>query len=408
MKPVLPLFVFIDACGWEIIKNDSFLNSIAPNRKRLESVFGYSSACVPSILSGRWPTEHRNWSYFVFNPKHSPFRFLRIFSWLPKRITERRLFRRWLSKLVKRQLNFRGYFDLYNIPFRYISLFDFSEKKSPLRPRGMNRGKNIFDFLEEHAIPYHVSRPEWTEEQNLGSALQDIGSEKIDFAFIYWPGLDGLLHSVGNDSPLIAEKLRDYEKWIGQLMDVAAMHYAEVRLYVFSDHGMANCDESIDLRKDIDALGLRMGEDYAVVYDSTMARFWFFNDRARQLVRNCLEQVPEGRIVEDPELKQLGTFFPDRYFGEMIFLLREGILIVPSDMGKSRIRGMHGYHPSDKHSYATLCTNQPEIPDEVRAIPDVYKVMVRDAQLTKSGDRGRGHKPATALKSSLIPASSLQ
>ena len=37
-------------------------------------------------------------------------------------------------------MKFRGYFDLYNIPFKYISLFDFTEKKSPLRPGGMNRG----------------------------------------------------------------------------------------------------------------------------------------------------------------------------------------------------------------------------------------------------------------------------
>ena len=28
MKPVLPLFVFIDACGWEIIKNDPFGQSL--------------------------------------------------------------------------------------------------------------------------------------------------------------------------------------------------------------------------------------------------------------------------------------------------------------------------------------------------------------------------------------------
>src|ERR1051325_4546983 len=69
MKPVLPLFIFIDACGWEIIKNESFLTSLAPSRKKLESVFGYSSACVPSILSGRWPAEHRNWSYFVYDPQ---------------------------------------------------------------------------------------------------------------------------------------------------------------------------------------------------------------------------------------------------------------------------------------------------------------------------------------------------
>ena len=47
---------------------------------------------------------------------------------------------------------------------------DFSEKKSPLKPGGMNRGTNIFDFLEENGISYHVSAPEATEERNLEAA----------------------------------------------------------------------------------------------------------------------------------------------------------------------------------------------------------------------------------------------
>ena len=97
MKAVLPLFIFIDACGWEIIKADPFVLDLAPNRKRLTSVFGYSSACVPSILSGRWPADHRNWSYFVYDPKHSPFGFLRALRWLPRQLTSRRFFRRRLS-----------------------------------------------------------------------------------------------------------------------------------------------------------------------------------------------------------------------------------------------------------------------------------------------------------------------
>jgi hypothetical protein len=51
----------VDACGWEISKDRPFLRALAPARKRLSSVFGYSSTCVPSILSGRWPDEHGNW-----------------------------------------------------------------------------------------------------------------------------------------------------------------------------------------------------------------------------------------------------------------------------------------------------------------------------------------------------------
>src|SRR5512135_2206954 len=134
MKPLLPLFIFIDACGWEIVKASGFGSAWAPHRKPLESVFGYSSACVPSILSGRWPVQHRNWCYFVYDPQHSPFKWLRPLRWLPTALTSRRRFRRWLSRAIKARMGFRGYFDLYNIPFKQISLYDFTEKRSPLRP----------------------------------------------------------------------------------------------------------------------------------------------------------------------------------------------------------------------------------------------------------------------------------
>ncbi len=395
MKAILPLFVFIDACGWEIIKEDPFARDFAPNRKRLESVFGYSSTCVPSILSGRWPDQHRNWCYFVYDPAHSPFKSLRAWRWLPKFLTSRRRFRRWLSKFIKTRLNFRGYFDLYNVPFKYISLFDFTEKKSPLKPGGMNRGTNIFDFLESRAITYHVSNPARGEKENLNELLAFIRSERGEFAFVYWPELDGLLHRVGNQSPEIAPKLRQYEEWISQLLATAREHYQEVRLYIFSDHGMANCDEWLDLKAKIDSLPLKMGVDYVVVYDSTMARFWFFNAVARERITRCLKRIPEGRIVPDDELKRLHCLFPDRYFGELIFLVKEGVLIVPSHMGERPIRAMHGYHPADQHSYAALLTNQPEIPEDITAIPDVYQLMTRDAVLAH--ERSRAPEPAAEL-----------
>jgi hypothetical protein len=394
MKQVLPLFVFIDACGWEIIKDRPFAKALAPNRKRLTSVFGYSSACVPSILSGAWPVEHRNWCYFVYDPVNSPFKFLRALRWLPERLTSRRIFRRWLSKFIKVQLNFRGYFDLYNIPFKYISLYDFTEKRSPLQSGGMNRGPNIFDYLEERSIPYHVSSPNRSERDNLDALTDDIRNERIDFAFLYWPGLDGLLHSVGNQSPEIAAKLGIYEQWLEQVVSLCKQHYLEVRLYIFSDHGMANCDQLLDLKSKIDALGLEMGHDYAVVYDSTMARFWFFNDLARELATQCLSQVQEGQIIPDSELADLGVLFADRYFGELIFLVNEGVLIVPSHMGKRPIRGMHGYHPNEKQSYAVICTNQASIPNEIASIPDIYRLMTRDADHANNRNfLGKGTTP---------------
>ncbi|MDB6038271.1 MAG: Type phosphodiesterase/nucleotide pyrophosphatase [Verrucomicrobiales bacterium] len=393
----------VDACGWEIIKNDSFCKDFAPHRHRLGSVFGYSSTCVPSILSGRWPCEHRNWCYFVYDPKNSPFRSLRPLRWLPRAVTSRRIFRRYLTKMVKSHLNFRGYFDLYNIPFQYISLYDFTEKKSPLKAGGMNKGPNIFDFLEIREIPYFVSDPAKTEEGNLANLREQIEAEAIDFAFMYWAGLDGLLHRVGNQSPEVPARLRIYEEWMRAVLALANDHYSEVHLYVFSDHGMANCDELLDLKGMIDTLPVEMEKDYAVVYDSTMARFWFFNDHARSEITNCLGKVPQGRIIPDSELEEMNAFFPDGYFGELIFLVKEGVLIVPSHMGERPIRAMHGYHPTDKHSYASLMTNQSALRANVSSIPDIFRLMTAEAQAAQA--ENRPDRPAAIESSStLTPA----
>jgi hypothetical protein len=163
-------------------------------------------------------------------------------------------------------------------------------------------------------------------------------------------------------------------------MDCAREHYGEVLLTIFSDHGMANCDRLLDLKARVETLGLRMGLDYAMVYDSTMARFWFFNDRARGLVTECLAGVKEGRVLPDSELRDLGALFPDRYFGELIFLVEEGVLIVPSHMGERPIRAMHGYHPDDRHSYASLLTNYSIPADSVTAIPHTYGLMAEQAE----------------------------
>lgn len=376
MKQRLDLFIMIDACGWEIIKDrPQFLSTLAPHRRRLESVFGYSSTCVPSILSGRWPDEHHNWCYFIHDPQNSPFRSLRWLRWLPKALTSRRIVRRYLTRVVKSALGFKGYFDLYNIPFHHIHLFDFTEKKSPLQPRGMNRGPNVFDLLVEKGVPYFVTDPSLSEPVNRDRLIADIEDERIDFAFQYWAGLDGLLHRVGNQSPEIDTKLAEYEDWISQTVSVAKKHYREVNLFVFSDHGMANCDQHLDLRSKIDALGLRVGRDYNVVYDSTMARFWFFNNEARQKVTAVLQGVPEGRIMPEDELRKFRAHFEDGRFGEIVFLVKEGVLIVPSHMGERPIRAMHGYHPYDPQSYATLFSSSDSIPEDITHIPHIHRLM---------------------------------
>jgi hypothetical protein len=180
----ISMVVFIDALGWEVLKGRQFLEEELPHRRKLRSVFGYSSACVPSILTGNWPQDHGHWSFFYFNPTTSPFKPLRILRWLPGRIVNRGRVRNWISKLVKRFYGFTGYFQLYNIPFNHVDLFDYCEKKGLFKPGGMNKGTNIFDHLEDNNVRYHVSNWRKSEDENLASVRADLAQGEISFAFL--------------------------------------------------------------------------------------------------------------------------------------------------------------------------------------------------------------------------------
>ncbi|MEM7252796.1 MAG: alkaline phosphatase family protein [Pseudomonadota bacterium] len=381
VKPkCLSLVIFIDALGWEVLRDRRFLEDELTHRKPLRSVFGFSSACVPSILSGRTPAQHNHWSFFYYDPQHSPFGWLRWLRFLPGSLVNRGRVRNVMSRVVKRVYGFTGYFQLYNIPFKHAHLFDYCEKKDLFKPGGLNRGENIFDRLEKAGTNYHVSNWREGEADNLRAVRDDLEKGDIEFGFLYLPAMDGLLHSVGKESPEVDTKLVWYETELRKVLAIAREHYEDVRLFVCSDHGMATVHTHVDLMTDIEALDLVFGVDYVATYDSTMGRFWFLNQRARDEITAVLQTKGYGRILSDDELANLGCDFDANRYGELIFLVDAGVLIVPSHMGTTPITGMHGYHPDHEDSDASLLANVP-VSEEIQSIPDIFRLMCDEAKV---------------------------
>jgi predicted AlkP superfamily pyrophosphatase or phosphodiesterase len=374
----LSLMVFIDALGWEVLRDRKFMQEELPHRRKLRSVFGFSSACVPSILTGKTPRDHGHWSYFYYSPQSSPFGLLKLLRLLPKKLTDRGRVRHLISRLLGKLFGFTGYFQIYNLPFSHAGLFDYCEKNDIFKPGGMNKGDNIFDVLENNNVNYHVSDWRKSEEENLKSCHDAITAADARFAFLYMASMDSLLHQVGKHSPKVDTKLAWYEQQLHDLLAHAREHYDEVRLFVCSDHGMATVEQDIDLMTSIESLPLTYGEDYVAVYDSTMARFWFHNHKARNLIRETLSAQEDGHILGDKELAQLGCDFEGKQFGEMIYLLDPGKIIVPSHMGLKTITGMHGYHPDHPDSDAALLANvETELP--VNSLTDLFDLMSYEA-----------------------------
>ena len=124
---VCHIFLFIDALGAAITEKQPVIRDVTHNWQAVRSVFGYSSACVPSIISGKYPEEHLHWNYFTYGRDTvSVPKYLR---YLPPQLRDRGRIRRYLSPLVARHNNFDGYFQLYQMPLDILPQFGYNEQK---------------------------------------------------------------------------------------------------------------------------------------------------------------------------------------------------------------------------------------------------------------------------------------
>jgi len=380
-KEKLSLFLFIDAFGWEVAqRHPEFLEGLAKDRKKLETILGYSSACDPSIISGLLPSGHKLWSSFYYDPDGCPYKWTKYLHFLPDSIFRRGRVRNLISRFIKKVCGFTGYFQIYGVPFDCLPLFNYAEQRRIWEPGGLPEGQSIFDLMAERGIPYSVHDSGLGDDLRLERLMSDIQNQRIDFAYCSLGRLDALMHAQGNDHPDIGKLMQWYDGKIRALLEAAGENYHEVAWYLFTDHGMHNIVATHDLVADIEALGLEWNKDYIAFYDSTMARFWFLDDKARAPIVQCLENHPKGRILPDEELKELGVYFPDHQYGELVFLMDPGIQIVPSFMGIERLGGMHGYHPSDPDSYSAIASNK-TIPPNITQIHHIHQLMLAELGL---------------------------
>lgn len=380
----LALFIFIDAMGWEVLQRyPFFIQKLAPERSRLRTVFGYSSACDPSIISGLLPSEHLQWSSFFYAPQDCPYRWIRHLRFLPSPIMNYHKVRHRLSQVIKKIHGFTGYFQIYNVPFAHLPYFDYAEKKRIFAPKGLRKGESIFDLMQHNQYPYYVDDSGDSDTYKFHKLNRALSENRPPFVYILLGKLDQVMHAQGPQGVGVSPLMEWYEEQIQHVYDQAKTLYSDVHLYVFSDHGMHQIEGTHDLQSEIQQLGLSYGKDYVAMYDSTMARFWFLNTQARQVITEKLAHLSFGRIIPDEELKQLGTYFPDHMYGELIFLLHAPYIIAPSYMNRKYLPGMHGFHPDDKDSYASICSNQ-ALPDDLKNIEHIFSIMLKETGLTSN------------------------
>jgi predicted AlkP superfamily pyrophosphatase or phosphodiesterase len=370
------IYVMIDALGINYLRSHEFLPEF-DHRVGLRTVLGYSCSCQPTLLSGKLPREHGHGAMYQRRLGASVLEPARTYSWLPGWIGNHHRIRSRIHTAVSAQVN--GYFSLYECPTRLLPEFDLVEQRSIFEPGGLRRADSIFDELEKKNLCYRSYFWNRSEEENLLSAEADIQRGDVDFIFLYLPALDGLLHAHGSEGKPVADHLAWIEKWLRRLRDQAEISAEVAEMFVFSDHGMSDVHGGVDLISPIESEFGRNGGRYLAFYDSTLVRVWSDDAQVREEFVDFFRGRSEGRYIDEEEKELLGSNFPDRSQGDEVFVMNEGLLVLPSYMGKNMLAGMHGYHPDGVDTDACLLgTWSPS--DDTTHIRDLHTLMMATTQ----------------------------
>lgn len=382
--------MFVDALGWEIVSKYNFLKDTLVYRKKVEMQFGYSSAAVPTILSGKHPQEHKHFSFFYYNPNKSPFenfKYLKFFFGAglhPKCLFNRGRVRRIISRLTAKMLGYTGYFSLYSVPFNKLPLFDYCEKTDIFASGGLSPVENLYDILEASGLKFHISDWRKSEDENIALAKQAIADD-ADFVFVYTGAFDAFMHDNVFDSSAIENKLSAYEQKVYSILQTLSKTGKDFNFTIISDHGMTPTSEVCDLMRIVKSLDLKFGKDYVAFFDSTMARFWYptNSQEVKAKIQKALSTC-KGHFLSKVEKENYGIDFEDNLYGEDIFITDEGIQISPCDLGSKALNGMHGYMPTAKDSYACMLSNtEPKF--EPKHVKDFFALMKSNIEELKNG-----------------------
>jgi hypothetical protein len=108
-----------------------------------------------------------------------------------------------------------------------------------------------------------------------------------------------------------------------------------------------------------------------------MARLWTRRRESRQALEGFLSSLPYGRVLTEDDKAELGLRFKGNEYGDVVFVMERGHVIVPSFASSAAPRAMHGFHPSDPDSSACLL-----VANELKAPPvhvkDMYSVFLKE------------------------------
>lgn len=391
------LAFFIDALRYDYVnsKDTPFLFQKIQEGKicalRSKPILGFTHSAMPSIWTGTYPCTHGRWVYwgYVKGKKADVYPVNKVFRIIPLRKV-RLLAKHGFSYLLHQLKSPATEWFMPNVPDKMLPLFC---RLTPIFNMDQSVGSipTLFGILRKKKIGYCFRRVKSLKKNSLN--LNVPNSNKETFVDVLSHShLDEIGHIHGPLSPPVREEVHKLDSYIKDLFEKLARVSSDWHVLIFTDHGMANVVKRFDLSGLINTLGLRPGKDYVAFYDSTMARFWFLNEKARLMIVETLRNVQYGRILDKQELEKVGLNFEDNRYGDLTFQMNVGYEIFPNYFVSilprwiRPRRGMHGFdveHVSQQgilmyygHLRDRITPKIMEIVDILPTILDILKLPI--------------------------------
>ncbi len=354
------VIICLDGFKYDYLKNTKFLKHLASKNLNGEIYHGFGYASEFSAITGKDVNElGMIVNNFYYNPnKIKFFYFWRFLDKIPFN-NQSRLFLNILYNIKEFLVGNNQPKSIFNIPLKYSKYFDFLMKKNFFAGNSLSH-PTIFDVLKNkkkisgYMWPFvlknnktkidflNISTNTTNTDKRAFTRSISLLKDSPDLFYLHFFSTDNLVHKYGTESKKTIELIKILDKYVEEISK-----YAD-KLLIFSDHGMTDIKEIIDIKKIIDSSGLVFGKDYVMFLDSTLARFWFFNDNAKNKIKNLLLKTKNGKIISFKN-KDI-----HRKFGELIFQVNPGILILPNFYQNVADKATHGYDdksPDEKAFY---------------------------------------------------------
>ena len=358
------LIILIDAFSKTYLSKEftPFIYNLSKHgiNTHIEPLFAFKGI-ETTIFTGEWPNVHNVWTEFCFlnsplqNKNSMMFKnAIRAIDSLPFGDLKPKL------RFAVEKLIFQKSHKTPNlIPAEATDFVQASQFKDITEHGAVGKIQTVFDVFRERGVRYVFIEPWIRGDAGVLRKVKKLINQdhSFDFWYLKLNHLDHMGHKFGPSPSLFIQQLKKIDAYVEEIVTLLRKNNPNLNILILSDHGMSEVHKGINILGDLQQLRSLIYKDYVVFADSTMLRFQFFSEKAKQEVHEYLRQREYGHVLSLSEKKLLKIPLNPKY-GQTVFAMDEGYIVNPCFFHSNYVKGMHGFaNPKTPEAFPILILN---------------------------------------------------